>query len=63
MVNDKIASIQASGADTLVAADLGCLLNLAGRIKRLGLPIKVFHVAEVLADMAQGLGIGEDESA
>ena len=63
MVNDKIVSIQASGADTLVAADLGCLLNLAGRIKRLGLPIKVFHVAEVLADMAQGPGIGEDESA
>jgi len=62
MANDKIASIQASGADTLVAADLGCLLNLAGRIKRLGLPIKVFHVAEVLADMAQGPGIGEDES-
>jgi len=62
MVNDKIANIQASGADTLVAADLGCLLNLAGRIKRLGLPIKVFHVAEVLADMAQGPGIGEDES-
>lgn len=63
MVNDKIANIQASGADTLVAADLGCLLNIAGRIKRLGLPIKVFHVAEVLADMAQGAGIGEDESA
>jgi L-lactate dehydrogenase complex protein LldE len=63
MVDDKIASIQASGADTLVAADLGCLLNLAGRIKRLGLPIKVFHIAEVLADMAQGAGIGEDESA
>jgi len=61
MVNDKIASIQASGADTLVAADLGCLLNIAGRIKRLGLPIKVFHVAEVLAGMAQGPGIGEDE--
>jgi len=63
MVNDKIASIQASGADTLVAADLGCLLNLAGRIKRLGLPIKVFHVAEVLAGIAHGPGIGEDESA
>ncbi len=62
MVNDKIASIQASGADTLVAADLGCLLNLAGRIKRLGLPIKVFHVAEVLAGMADGPGIGEDEA-
>ena len=62
MVNDKITSIQASGADTLLAADLGCLLNIAGRIKRLGLPIKVFHVAEVLAGMAEGAGIGEDET-
>ena len=63
MVNDKIANIQASGADTLVAADLGCLLNIAGRMKRLGLPLKVFHVAEVLAGMADGPGIDEDESA
>lgn len=62
MVDDKINHIKASGADTLVAADLGCLLNIAGRIQRLGLPIKVFHVAEVLAGMAQGPGIGEDES-
>jgi len=62
MVDDKVNHINRSGADTLVAADLGCLLNIAGRIKRLGLPIKVFHVAEVLAEMADGPGIGEDES-
>ena len=62
MVDDKVNNITMSGADTLVAADLGCLLNIAGRIKRLGLPIKVFHVAEVLAGMAEGPGIGEDES-
>jgi len=62
MVDDKVNNIKESGADTLVAADLGCLLNIAGRIKRLGLPIKVFHVAEVLAEMAEGPGIGEDES-
>ncbi|NNF97402.1 MAG: (Fe-S)-binding protein [Halobacteria archaeon] len=62
MVDDKVNNIKKSGADTLVAADLGCLLNIAGRIKRLGLPIKVFHVAEVLAGMAEGPGIGEDES-
>ena len=56
-------NIKESGADTLVAADLGCLLNIAGRIKRLGLPIRVFHLAEVLAGMAEGPGIGEDESS
>lgn len=62
MVNDKVDHIYKSGADTLVAADLGCLLNITGRIKRLGLPIKVFHVAEVLAGMAEGPGMGEDEA-
>jgi L-lactate dehydrogenase complex protein LldE len=62
MVDDKVNNIRASGANTLVAGDLGCLLNIAGRIKRLGLPIRIFHVAEVLADMAQGSGIGEDEA-
>jgi L-lactate dehydrogenase complex protein LldE len=62
MVDDKVNNIRASGANTLVAGDLGCLLNIAGRIKRLGLPIRIFHVAEVLAEMAQGPGIGEDEA-
>jgi L-lactate dehydrogenase complex protein LldE len=62
MVDDKVNHIYKSGADTLVAADLGCLLNIAGRIKHLGLPTKIFHVAEVLAGMAEGPGMGEDES-
>ncbi len=49
MVADKAKSIAATGADTLVAGDLGCLLNMAGRLKREGVPVKVRHVAEVLA--------------
>ena len=51
MVDDKIAHIQASGAGTVLGGDLGCLLNIAGRIKRRGLPIRVLHTAEVLAGM------------
>lgn len=62
MADDKITAIEQSGADTLAAADLGCLLNLAGRLKRQGSPIRVFHVAEILAGMATGNGIGEAES-
>jgi len=62
MVNDKVNAIKQSGADTLTAADLGCLLNLAGRLKRVDSPVKVFHVAEILAGMAGGHGIGEAES-
>ena len=49
MVTDKTQSIAATGADTLLAGDIGCLLNMAGRLKREGTPVKVRHVAEVLA--------------
>jgi len=60
MVSDKVAAIAATGADTLAAADLGCLLNIAGRASRLGITLRVFHVAEILAGMTDGLGIGEE---
>lgn len=49
MVSDKTADITATGADTLLAGDMGCLLNMAGRLKREGSDVKVRHVAEVLA--------------
>ena len=49
MVSDKTADILATGADTLLAGDLGCLLNMAGRLSREGHPVRVRHVAEVLA--------------
>ena len=52
MVSEKTADIAATGADTLLAGDLGCLLNMAGKLERQGRPIRVRHVAEVLADMA-----------
>ena len=53
MLEKKVKNIAATGADTLIAGDLGCLMNMAGKLKRAGSPIKVRHVAEVLAgDMA-----------
>ena len=51
MVSDKTADVAKSGADTLLAGDLGCLLNMAGRLTRQGSPVRVRHVAEVLAGM------------
>jgi L-lactate dehydrogenase complex protein LldE len=50
MADDKIADIRATGAQTLIGADLGCLLHLAGRMERQGAPLEVRHIAEVLAD-------------
>ena len=60
MVSDKCADIMATGADTLLAGDMGCLLNIAGKLKREGSPVEVRHVAEVLAGMTDTPSIGEE---
>ncbi len=49
MVSDKVEQVEASGAELVLAGDLGCLMNMAGRLKRLGSNIEARHVAEVLA--------------
>lgn len=49
MVDDKVDHIIASGADTVVGCDTGCLLNIAGAISRRRLAIKTLHIAEILA--------------
>jgi L-lactate dehydrogenase complex protein LldE len=59
MVTNKAEEIVATGAETLLAGDLGCLLNMAGKLKRLGAPTKVRHVAEVLAGMTDTPAIGD----
>jgi len=61
MVEKKTADIAATGADTLLAGDLGCLMNMAGKLKREGRPIRSRHVAEVLAGMTDQPAIGEPE--
>jgi L-lactate dehydrogenase complex protein LldE len=50
IVDRKCASIAAAGADAVVGGDLGCLLNIEGRLRRRGdLRTRVLHLAEVLA--------------
>jgi L-lactate dehydrogenase complex protein LldE len=49
MVNDKAAATERSGADFLVATDAGCLMNIAGCLRRRGNRVQVLHLAEVLA--------------
>jgi L-lactate dehydrogenase complex protein LldE len=51
MVSDKTADIAATRAETVLAGDLGCLLNIAGRLKREGHATQARHIAEVLAGM------------
>jgi len=64
MVSDKAVDIEATGAGTLLAGDLGCLLNMAGKLSRRGAAVEVRHVAEVLADMTREVApIGAPEVA
>lgn len=49
MAADKCDAIAESGAEVVVAGDLGCLLNIEGTLNRRGSPIRARHIAEVLA--------------
>lgn len=60
MAARKVETINATGAELLLAGDLGCLMNLAGKLKRDGSSVEVRHVAEVLAGMTDAPAIGEE---
>ncbi|MBP1852943.1 (Fe-S)-binding protein [Rhizobium halophytocola] len=51
IVSKKTKAIVETGADMMLAGDMGCLMNMAGKLKREGSAIEVRHVAEVLAGM------------
>ena len=61
IVDKKAVTIEESGATTLLAGDLGCLMNMAGRLSRRGAATQVRHVAEVLAGMTDGPAIAASE--
>ena len=55
MADVKCRNAQATGADALVLGDLGCMLNIEGRLRRRGdQHTQVLHVAEVLAGPLEG---------
>lgn len=49
MLDEKIHCIEKSGADTVVSADMGCLMNIGGALSRRNIPVKVMHIADLLA--------------
>lgn len=50
LADNKCGHIEASGVDAVVLGDLGCMLNIEGRLRRRGdARTRVLHVAEVLA--------------
>lgn len=48
MVQDKAAFIEKTGADAVVATDAGCLMNIAGCLRRRGSKVRALHLAQVL---------------
>jgi L-lactate dehydrogenase complex protein LldE len=59
IADQKLDRVRESGADTLLAGDLGCLMHLAGRARRRKDKIRVRHIAEVLAGFSEAPAIGE----
>jgi L-lactate dehydrogenase complex protein LldE len=60
IVEQKTTDVRATKADVLIAGDLGCLLNMAGKLSREGSSVAVRHVAEVLAGMTELPAIGKN---
>mgnify|MGYP006273147355 FL=1 len=58
IVSKKIENVCASGAPVLLAGDLGCLMNMAGKLSREGRAMEVRHVAEVLAGFTHEPPVG-----
>ena len=56
--DQKCADIAATGANAVILGDLGCMLNIEGRMRRRGETTRVLHIAEVLAGMTDADGSG-----
>ncbi len=54
MVDEKIENIIASGAEVVTGCDISCLMNIEGRLSRLGTNVRVMHIAEILAEQQGG---------
>ena len=63
IVEKKVNDIAATGATAVLAGDLGCLMNMAGKLTRTGTAVEARHVAEVLAGMCDTPPIGHAEPA
>jgi L-lactate dehydrogenase complex protein LldE len=50
ILEEKLDYVEATGADTLIAADTGCVYQMQGGLRRRGSDVQVVHIAEVLAE-------------
>lgn len=52
MLEEKIASIERSGAEVVTGVDSSCLMQIDGMLRRRGLPVRAMHIADILASEA-----------
>lgn len=50
IVEDKVRNIMQSGADIVTGTDLGCLMNIGGRLEHQGHSVQAIHIAQLLAE-------------
>jgi L-lactate dehydrogenase complex protein LldE len=49
MMETKVRNITATGAEVVVVAEPGCIMNIAGGLRKIGSPVRAMHLIEVLA--------------
>ena len=55
MMNRRLDAIESSGADVVVSADVSCLMQIEGGLRRRGSPIRCAHIAQIIAMKEPGL--------
>lgn len=58
MVSEKAAHILATDAEVLVGTDMGCLMNIGGRLQHAHKPIRVMHLAQLLYEGIKNSKVG-----
>ena len=53
ILQEKIDCIKRSGADVIVASDMGCLMHIDGGLSRQRIPVRTMHIAELLASQSE----------
>jgi L-lactate dehydrogenase complex protein LldE len=49
ILDQKIEAIEAAGVDSVISGDASCLMQIGGRLSRIGSKVRVMHLAELLA--------------
>ncbi len=49
MMENKVRNVIASGADTVITCEPGCLMNIAGGLQKAGSSIRAMHIIDLLA--------------